>query len=229
MTFSKNKRTFSRRISWHIWWVGKDSLFPVRDFYKTVFGSIYFQNIWTLSKTQTWKNVTLNSSQTKSLLLFFSFFCKKSPFFFSFWKKEKDSFPEISYITKTKFPLKMWWQKICKYICSFFLWDSEQQPYNDLKMCLDVRIQVLSCKFFNMPVVFIHVVSWLTSTGLLMQRRIWIGSFCICPVTQIISLLILWIFFKIRVFNGVIKSSLNTWLTIWLWIFLLMIILQVTG
>lgn len=100
MTFSKNKRTFSRRISWHIWWVGKDSLFPVRDFYKTVFGSIYFQNIWTLSKTQTWKNVTLNSSQTKSLLLFFSFFCKKSPFFFPFERRRKTVFQKFPILQK---------------------------------------------------------------------------------------------------------------------------------
>lgn len=94
----------------------------------------------------------------------------------------------------------------------FFLWDSEQQPYNDLKMCLDVHIQVLSCKFFNIPVAFIHGVSWLTSTGLLMQRKIWIGSCCICPVTQIVFLLFGGFLQNKGVFSVVIKSTLNTWL-----------------
>lgn len=160
MTFIKNKKTFSRRISWHIWWVGKDSLSPVWDFYETMGLAVFISRIFELLLNhKTWKKTTLNQQlPDKNLCFVFSFSVKNHTL--TFFEGEK-VFQNFLY-DKNRIPFEnVMTENLQILMLFFFLWDSKQQPYSDLKMCLDVRIQVLSCKFFSMPVVFIHVVGWL--------------------------------------------------------------------
>lgn len=78
-------------------------------------------------------------------------------------------------------------------------------------MCLDVYVQVLSCKLFYMPVVSVHVVHCLTSTGRLAEKGLnWKYLYLPCILDNL-TIHSLDFHQNKRVFHVISQSSLNTW------------------
>lgn len=99
----------------------------------------------------------INSSRTKMSNLFFNFCVKNVALTFFNEGRRKNCFPELPMQQKLHSLWNVWWQKICKYICSFLFFFSGEMQSNNLTMTLkcvwmctfrSYLVNSLTCQWF---------------------------------------------------------------------------------
>lgn len=153
MTFSKNKKTFSRRISWYIWWVGKDSLFPVQDFYKTMSLAVFISRIFELYLKHKLERTPPLTAPRQNLCFCFFHFSVKKHLFFPFERRRKTVFQKFPILQKQN---SLWKCDDRKFANTYALFSCEIRSNNltmTLKcvwMCVfrSYLVNSLTCQWF---------------------------------------------------------------------------------